>query len=100
MKICGILRFSAESAPPTCCTSQAKRNQQNLVDLSLLISEDVWLLSIFPAIAVSSAHLLEGIKTLQSLKKGRKPLKSLLISKEKVYKETSKISEKQRIWLC
>ena len=42
---------------------------------------------ILTAIAVFSAHLLEGIKTLRSLRKESITQKSSLISKEKVNKE-------------
>ena len=53
-----------------------------LLSLSLLISEDLCLSLDFPAIAVLSAHLSEGTKTLRSLRKERKTQKSSLISKQ------------------
>ena len=58
-----------------------------LLTFSLLISEDFLVFFLdFPAIAVFSAHLSEGIKRLRSLRKERKGQKSSQISKEKANK--------------
>ena len=40
----------------------AKKGGRTLLTFSLLISEDFWHIPDFPAIAVFSAHLVEGIK--------------------------------------
>ena len=67
-----------------------------MLAFSLLTIEDFCFFLIFPAIAVFSAHLSEGIKTLQSMRKERKTQKPSLISKEKVNKEPSQ----QLHWRC
>ena len=80
-------KFSPEISIGSWIPTITDRNVfMSLLTFSLLISEDLWLFLIFPAIAVFSAHLSEGAKTLRSLRKERKTQKSSLISKEKVNK--------------
>ena len=75
---------------PQCGESKlqlGKIGDHNLVNLFLTNYWGFLAFLIFQAIAVFSAHLLEGVKRLLALRKSRKTQKSSLISKEKVNKE-------------
>ena len=77
---CGFLRKSVKF-----CASE---NQQKSVKICApkKVREDFCFID-FPAIAVFSANLSEGINSLRSLRKERETQKSSLISKEKVNKD-------------